>query len=574
MNINDFNFNSDGEYNRYAFSEWKWYQTHDTMKSHMETLIPNYCKCISLESIINMNTNSSVECNIDTLFKYDSELKHIFIESSYLDRNITWIDYEDVFIVYDSKCLLGVLVILIDGGTCEQHMQQLLVTKCSIICRGAFEHKIDINKFKFVQFNGVNTLRFGDRDMLEKVNKSDDLSKSSYKCKYIYQSLNPIRCGDHSEMCHEQGFCEGFPNFCCCSCDFHKEMRAVDPTPENSRWKSRSVESNLLNAEIAKNNPNNEYVSSHGIKYPSLIEFELHQKCPPALHDALGLGGRYCNGCCCFVNKHGDVQLQLKYENTLKESLDNLRICVETNKKILTFYNGQGKYLNEFSEIEINEKIKVLKQEIDKSTKELEKSRNEFYKIVNKNNQKSIIKRWYKLLSDYGINPFYCHENSITGGSVRQLINHRKEIVAFFKEYDERLSEMSSIILLQMKLKFLVFNGNFKHKVCEELISTVFRHTVSNYIIMLKFLKYTNGLGKNNSRVGIKLHLDFHCYEWLEYTRVGPGVYDECSLEHLNQYAAPWFNFYKHYKKQNKNELIMNRCNYESKYYPQRQLLM
>ena len=576
--MNDFNFNAEFPYNRYSYSKWYYDQTHDKIIDHFDKLINHYVVCIHFDSVVNVNNSSNIECNINNLFQFDGELKEIFIESKYLDRNVPWLDYENIFIIYDDKCVLGLLFVYIEKSTQETHRKNLIVTKCSIVARNQFEHQMNVEYFDFECFNGLNTLRFGDRKIVENIEKMDEISMKKYSINYVYHAMPSLRVGDHSEILHELGFCGGSPRYCCSVCDFDKRDKTERPTPETCKWNSRTVMTNYLNVENAidierKKGESNDFTSSMGIQNACLIPMEIHQIVPGSKHVDMGNVARILGGCCVWVNSYGNGAVQLAYENKLQAETDFLQQQIDDNQMLIDFFNGKLGVLNELTKDKTEKKIKELTQANEWLQIELNDAEAAFNKVVNDNKEKVIIKEWYQLLKKRGINVFYCHENSVTGNTIKHLIEHRYEIVEFIEKYDKYLSELLSILLLHVKTMFILYNEKFMYELSCNLIALGRRNVIEFHELLIIFLKYTSKLGSENERIGIKHHLLYHCQEWTEYTGVGPGILNESNLEHIHQTAAPWFNFYKHYKKHDKFEFVMNRSNYQAKYYPQRKLL-
>ena len=145
-----------------------------------------------------------------------------------------------------------------------------------------------------------------------------------------------------------------------------------------------------------------------------------------------------------------------------------------------------------------------------------------FYLIlVNNNNKSVLVKGSYNLLIKLCINPFYCHENSITGGSLKHLVDNREMVVEFFQEHDSYLSELLSILLLELKMLMAIFNDKFDVKLSNHLIALIKRIVIEFNALFLLLLDYVIGLGTDNERVGIKHHTLFHLQEFLEYNGVG-----------------------------------------------------
>ena len=587
LDVNDFEFNSEFPCNRFWYSEWLWRQTHDTIESHLNKYAYHYLVCIELNSVLNVNSNSVVNVDIKNLFDFDSNLRFIYVESKYFISRVCFDDWESGLIVYDNKKILGVVLLMINKFEPEIVVNDLVVVKCNIISRGLFEHSIPRKNMKFEQFNGNDTLRFGDRDILENVNKDADLSSEGvYSCKYIFHSLPPSRCGDHSEIAHETGLCDGSPRFCCYLCYFEDVYKCVSPSIENCKWQSRSVNDNYVNAGKARNfddmNHNsgskkkykNSYVESQGIKNYPLIPMEPHQMVPMSLHVLLGLGGRIVNGGCIFANEYADGDVKVSMENKKQEYIEILKQQLQNNEMIKQFYDGSNGCVNEFSEDYIKDRINEIDAGNKQLNMELENIMNEFHILVNNNNKNVLVKGWYNLLRKLCINPFYCHQNSITGGSLKHLVDNREMVVEFFKEHDNYLSELLSILLLQLKMLMVIFNGKFDDKLSNHLIALMKRIVIEFNALFLLFLEYVIGLGTDNERVGIKHHTLFHLQEYLEYNGVGTGGSNESRLEHVNQTCFCWFQYYKNYKCHNKLKLLMNKCNFEGKLYPQRRFLL
>ena len=147
-------------------------------------------------------------------------------------------------------------------------------------------------------------------------------------------------------------------------------------------------------------------------------------------------------------------------------------------------------------------------------------------------------------------------------------------VVEFFQEHDSYLSELLSILLLQLKMLMAIFNDKFDVKLSNHLIALIKRIVIEFNALFLLLLDYVIGLGTDNERVGIKHHTLFHLQEYLEYNGVGTRCSNESRLGHVNQTCFCWFQYYKNYKCHNKLKLLMNKCNFEGKLYSQRRFLL
>lgn len=310
--------------------------------------------CIDMDIIIQFNDY----INVNNLFKFNGNVKKIQIPVKFLGNWGNVSTKHSLFGIIHNNVLIGYLVLCWDN--CDMvDVENELLFQVEIYSRHKLIKPLDLTQVNMHSFGGVKYIPKISDEILSKKMLNKIKNNKINQIGLIDKTLNMFSGGDTKQRRVMGGFCGGNPSYTCTKCYSTKFQDKLRPTPENRKFKPRSLEKNIKYAQKAKRldknvhkNSVNRYVESKGIKYPPVFDITPANEALSILHNNIGGICRILKACkYVILGRISDLLSKDEMEQVLKI------------RKKMEYYENEINFAQRIQEIGMNENVEENEQQ-------------------------------------------------------------------------------------------------------------------------------------------------------------------------------------------------------------------